>query len=289
MIEKFSFQKGHRSRTIFRICNIIFLTFIVFIIMIPIIKVVSDSLDARASLTTFRLVPSQFTFESYITIASRDFLYRPFLISLFTTAVGTVLSLSVTTLMAYALCQKGIPGGKLIMTLVLITMVFKAGIIPVFLVVKTLHLTNTLWSVLLIHLVDAFYLILMKNFFSTIPKDVMDAAEIDGCSPMVLFVKIILPLSKAGLAAVGLFCMVTYWNDFFNYIMFITNTKLYNFQVILRQMVIESETQTFERGVTAVQSLKNAAVIITIIPVGIVYPFLQKHFVQGVNLGAVKG
>jgi putative aldouronate transport system permease protein len=288
MVERFNFAKGNRARTIFIIFNILFFILVVFIILFPVIKVVTDSLDKNASLTIFRVLPSAFSIEAYVEILTRNFLYMPFLVSLFTTAVGTSISLILTMLFAYALCQKELPGRKLILNIVLITMVFKAGLIPVFLVVKSLHLTNSLWSVLLVHSIDAFYLFLMINFFSTIPVSILDAAKIDGCSPLVLFYRIILPLSKAGLAAIGLFYLVAYWNQFFDYIIYINNSKLYNFQVIIRQMVIESETQGFERAATSVQSLKNAAIVVSIIPVAIIYPILQKYFVQGVNLGAIK-
>lgn len=288
MIDKFNFTKENLPRSIFIILNTLFLIFVVLIILFPILKVVADSFDQKASLTEFRILPSLFSLESYVVILTRDFLYKPFLISLYTTSIGTMLSLLITTLFAYALCQKEMPGRNIIIGMVMLTMVFRAGIIPLYFVVRALKLTNSLWSVLLVTCVDAFFLILLVNFFSTIPTEITDAAEIDGCSSMTLFLRIIIPLSKAGIAAIGLFYLVHYWNQFFEYIMFITKTQLYNFQVILRQMVIESETQTFERSVTAVQSLKNAAIIVSIIPVAIIYPFLQKYFVQGVNLGAIK-
>ncbi|RPJ06430.1 MAG: carbohydrate ABC transporter permease, partial [Spirochaetaceae bacterium] len=146
----------------------------------------------------------------------------------------------------------------------------------------------TLISVVVIILVDAYYLILLKNFFSTIPKDILDAANIDGCSALRIFVQIILPLSKAGLAAIGLFITVNYWNMFFEYIMFITDPAMHNFQVRVREIVIESETQGMERMTFATATLKNAVVVLTIVPVLILYPIVQKYFVTGVNLGAVK-
>jgi putative aldouronate transport system permease protein len=288
MVERLNFSKGNRLRTLFVLGNILFFLLILIIILYPMAKVVTDSLDKNASLTTFRLFPDTLSIDSYIEIVTRNFLYRPFFISIYTTIIGTTLSLAITTLFAYALCQKGMPGRILIINLVLITMVFKAGIIPLFLVVKGLHLTDSLWSVILVHSVDAFYLILMINFFSTIPKDVIDAAKIDGCSNFSMFYRIILPLSKAGLAAIGLFYLVFYWNQFFDYILYINDSKLHNFQVIIRQMVIEAETQTFERAAMSIQSLKNAAIVVSIIPVAIIYPVLQKYFVKGVNLGAVK-
>lgn len=187
MIDKFNFTKENLPRSIFIILNTLFLIFVVLIILFPILKVVADSFDQKASLTEFRILPSLFSLESYVVILTRDFLYKPFFISLYTTSIGTMLSLLITTLFAYALCQKEMPGRNIIIGMVMLTMVFRAGIIPLYFVVRALKLTNSLWSVLLVTCVDAFFLILLVNFFSTIPTEITDAAEIDGCSSMTLF------------------------------------------------------------------------------------------------------
>lgn len=278
------------GRKAFLVANGTLMTLVVVIILIPIIKVFIDSFDERASETVFRLIPEVFTLEAYKVIISRQSLYRPFLISLFTTTVGTVISMTVTSLFAYALAQRDLPGRRIFLVMAMITMVFRAGMIPLFLVVKNLGLMNSLWAVLLTHSVDAYYMLLLRSFFTTIPRSVMDASEIDGCSPGGAFVRIVLPLSKPGLAAIGLFYIVFYWNQFFDYILYIqTKPMLHNFQVFLRSLVIETETQGFEGFAFATQSLKNAAVVASIIPVLIIYPFVQKYFVKGINLGAAKG
>ncbi len=266
------------------------MVFIVLIIIIPIVKVVIDSFDEKASEITFRLVPVKFTLDAYGLIVSRPNIFRPFLISLFTTITGTVIAMTITSLYAYGLAHRDLPGKTFLLYMALITMVFRAGMIPLFLVVKNLGMLNSLTSVLLVSCVDAYYLLLLKNFFSTIPKSILDAAEIDGCSPFKTFIRIVLPLSKPGLAAIGLFYAVFYWNQFFDYILYLISRKdLHNFQVFLRSLVIQTDTQGFEGYAFATQSLKNAAVVVSIIPVAILYPFVQKYFVKGINLGAVKG
>ncbi|MDF1569595.1 MAG: carbohydrate ABC transporter permease [Spirochaetaceae bacterium] len=285
-----SIRKESAGRKIFLAANGLFMAMTVLIIAIPLAKVFIDSFDERASETVFRLVPEVFTLDAYKVIITRRALYQPFLISLLTTTVGTAMSLMITSFFAYALAQRDLPGRRIFLGMAMITMVFRAGMIPLFLVVKNLGLMNSLWAVILPRLVDAYYLLLLRSFFSTIPTSIMDASRIDGCSNTGTFFRIVLPLSKPGLAAIGLFYLVFYWNQFFEYILYIqTKPALHNFQVFLRSLVIETETQGFEGFSFATQSLKNAAVVASIIPVLIVYPFVQKYFVKGINLGAVKG
>lgn len=283
-------SKESVSRKLFVVANSTLMLAVVTVILVPVLKVAIDSFDQRASETVFRVIPREFTLDAYRVIASRAALYRPFLISLFTTVVGTTISMTITSFFAYGLAQRDLPGRTLLLYLALVTMVFRAGMIPLFLVVRKLGLMNTLWAVLLVHSMDAYYLLLLRNFFTTIPRSILDAAEIDGCSPLGTFVRVVLPLSRPGLAAIGLFYVVFYWNQFFDYIIYIqTRPQLHNFQVFLRSLVIETNTQGFEGFAFATQSLKNAAVVASILPVLILYPFVQKYFVKGINLGAIKG
>ena len=239
------------GRYIFVVGNTALLTLMMLLILIPIIKVVIDSFDVRASETVFRIFPEVFTWDAYSNISTRPAIQRPFLISLFVTSVGTFLAMCFTTLFAYGLAQRDLPGKTIFLFMALITMVFRAGMIPLFLVVKKLGLMNSLLAVILVRCVDAYYLLLLRNFFSMIPSSIIDAASIDGCTPARTFFQIILPLSKPGLAAIGLFYIVYYWNQFFDYILYIqTKTHLHNFQVFLRNMVIETETGTGYRGMT---------------------------------------
>lgn len=263
---------------------------IVLVILIPILKIIIDSFDEKASETVFRVFPETFTLDAYKLIISRPAMFRPLMISFITTISGTSLAMTITSLYAYGLSQKNLPGRKFLLSIALITMVFRAGMIPLFLVVRNLGLMNTLFAVILVHSMDAYYLLLLKNFFEGIPSSIFDAAEIDGCSPMQTFLRVVLPLSKPGLAAIGLFYVVFFWNQFFDYILYIqTKPHLHNFQVFLRSLVIETDTQGFEGFSFATQSLKNAAITVSIIPVMVLYPFVQKYFVKGINLGAVKG
>ena len=289
--EKLSLRKEHRARTLFRIGNTVFLSLATLFILVPILRVVSDSLDRNAAVGILRLVPETFTASAYKLILSQRALYRPFLISMFTTTTGTVIALTLTTLLAYGLIHKGMPGRSFFVYLITLTMIFHAGLIPTYMMIRSLHILDTLLPILLAPCVNAFYFILMMNFFRTIPKDFAEAAEVEGAGKLQVFLRVILPLAKPGLAAIGLFYAVMYWNDFFSYIIYINRRELWNFQVILRDMVLESETSMprLDASQIAPESLKNAVIIVAIIPVGELYPFLQKYFVKGINLGGIKG
>jgi putative aldouronate transport system permease protein len=290
MFKKHSLQKQSTAYTAFKVLNLLLMSIIVLVILIPILKIIIDSFDEKASETVFRVFPDTFTTGAYKLIISRPNIFKPLIISFITTISGTIIAMTVTSFYAYGLSQKNLPGRKFLMSIALLTMVFRAGMIPLFLVVRNLGLMNSLFAVILVHSMDAYYLLLLKNFFEGIPSSIYDAAEIDGCSPFQVFIRVVLPLSKPGLAAIGLFYTVFYWNQFFDYILYIqTKPELHNFQVFLRSLVIETDTQGFEGFSFATQSLKNAAITVSIIPVLILYPFVQKYFVKGINLGAVKG
>jgi putative aldouronate transport system permease protein len=166
-------------------------------------------------------------------------------------------------------------------------MIFNGGMIPTYLVIRSLHLTNSLGSVILFPALNIYNLVLMRNFFEGIPQSLYESAELDGCTPMQTFYKIVLPLSKAALASIGLLFAVAYWNDYTNYKLYITDSSLYNFQMKLRSIMMGSDLPGAVGSATE-NTVKSAAIIIAILPFMILYPFLQKYFVKGMNLGSVK-
>ena len=166
-------------------------------------------------------------------------------------------------------------------------MLFNGGMIPTYLVMKSLHLTNSLWGVVLLPALNVYNLVLMRNFFEGIPASLFEAAKIDGCSPMRIFFTIVLPLSKAALASIGLMFAVTVWNDYTTVKIYITESDQVNFQYKLRNMIMDGDTPTTSYAVSQT-TLFNAGIIAAILPFMILYPFLQKYFVKGVNIGAVK-
>lgn len=285
--EKFSFRKGYRARSLFRIFNGFIMALLLIGMLIPILKVLSDSFD-KTTTYSLRLFPKQPSFDAYKAIFTRKSLYTPFLISCLTTVAGTIISMFMTTVGAYVLTRKQMPGRNFFSKFIFITMIFNGGLVPTFLVLRYLHVLNTLWAVLLPPAINVFDIILMKNFFEQIPISLQESAEIDGASPPVIFARIILPLSAAALASIGLFTAVTYWNNFFNYVMYINNTDLYNFQIKLREMILSDQSLMDPSIVGHGDMVKNAAVIVAMVPFLLIYPFCQQYFIQGVNIGGVK-
>ena len=279
-------MKDRPKIRLFNVINGILFILISIIMLIPIYKVLVDSFDL-SSAYGMRLWPKQFGLAGYASVLSNPTLYRPLLISVGTTLVGTFLGLALSTLGAYVLIQWDMPGRTFFANFLLFTMIFNGGMIPTYLVMKNLGLTNNLLGVVLLPAINIYNLVLMRNFFEGIPQSLFEAATLDGCTPMATFIKVVLPLSKAALASIGLMFAVAYWNDYTNYKLYITDSSLYNFQMKLRSIIMGSDLPQATGGATE-NTVKNAAIIVIIIPFMIVYPFLQKYFVKGVNIGAVK-
>ena len=271
---------------IFDIVLIVIFTVFSLAMIIPVYKVLVDSFDLKTAYV-MKLFPERFGLAGYKSIFTNPTMLRPFLISCYTTVMGTVMGLLISVLGAYVLIQWKMPGRAFVANVLLFTMIFNGGMIPTYLVMKEFHLTNNLWGVILLPAINVYNLVLMKNFFEGIPVSLMESAEIDGCSHFRILYKIVLPLSKAALASIGLMYAVGYWNDYTNYKLYITNSNLYNFQMKLRDLIMGSDLPSAVEGATE-NTVKNAAVIVAILPFMIIYPFCQKYFVQGVNIGAVK-
>ena len=280
-------MKDRPKIRLFNVINGILFILISIIMLIPIYKVLVDSFDL-SSAYGMRLWPKQFGLAGYASVLSNPTLYRPLLISVGTTLAGTFLGLALSTLGAYVLIQWDMPGRTFFANFLLFTMIFKGGMIPTYLVMKNLGLTNNLLGVVLLPAINIYNLVLMRNFFEGIPQSLFEAATLDGCTPMATFIKVVLPLSKAALASIGLMFAVAYWNDYTNYKLYITDSSLYNLQMKLRSIMMGSDLPQANGGATE-NTVKSAAIIIAILPFMILYPFLQKYFVKGVNVGAVKG
>ena len=280
-------MKDHPKIRLFNVINGIIFILISIIMLIPIYKVLVDSFDL-SSAYGMRLWPKQFGLAGYESVLSNPTLYRPLLISVGTTLAGTFLGLALSTLGAYVLIQWDMPGRTFFANFLLFTMIFNGGMIPTYLVMKNLGLTYNLLGVVLLPAINIYNLVLMRNFFEGIPQSLFEAATLDGCTPMATFIKVVLPLSKAALASIGLMFAVAYWNDYTNYKLYITDSTLYNFQMKLRSIMMGSDLPQANGGATE-NTVKSAAIIIAILPFMILYPFLQKYFVKGVNVGAVKG
>lgn len=279
-------KKPSERTSLFDIINYIVFIIIGLIIIVPIWKVVVDSLN-KVGVYQFQLWPSQFTLDGYRTIIQTNALYRPFINSVITTVLGTFLGLVLSTLGGYVLVQFDMPGREFFAYFLMFTMIFSGGMIPEYLVMKQLGLVNSMWILVVKHGMNVYNLVLMRNFFEGIPASLFEAARIDGCSPMRIFFTIVLPLSKAALASIGLMFSVAVWNDYSTVKIYITDPNQVNFQYKLRNMIMDGDTPTTSYEVSQ-NTLFNAGIISAILPFMILYPFLQKYFVKGVNIGAVK-
>jgi putative aldouronate transport system permease protein len=255
--------------------------------LIPILKVFVDSVDPSAS-GVMRIWPQKFDIGAYTQILGTEGLYRPFLVSLGTTIIGTIVGLLLTTLAAYVIIQKEMPGNRFFVNMILFTMLFSGGLIPTYLTVSYLGLMNNYIAVIVPVTLTAYNIILMKSFFQTIPSALYEAAKLDGCSPIGIFWRIVLPLSKPALASIGLFIAVAMWNDFMHFQLYIQDPMLKNFQLKVRELVLNDAAVGTSLSTVNGDMLKSAVIIVVMAPFLMVYPFIQKYFQKGVTIGGVK-
>lgn len=265
------------------------------IAIIPLISVLAMSFSSKAAadMNIVNLWPVGFTLDSWKYILKDLELWRSFLITLAATVIGTFTALLITALLAYPLSKKEFKLGKILMFFVVLTMIFKAPVVPYFLTMRQLGMYNNPLILILPHILTAYNLAIMRTFFMQFPKEVEEAAMIDGCGYFQILYKIVLPSSKAVMATVGLFYAVTIWNQFQNPLMFIQDTSLYPLQLKIRQLISGGSDMMSVTAVANVNyneaTLSAATVIFAIVPIILIYPWLQKYFTKGAMLGSVKG
>ena len=280
---------------LFRLAMTGVLLLLAVVMMIPLLSVLALSFSSKAAadMNAVNLLPVGFTFDSWRYILSNRDIWRSFFITVIATVSGVVLSLAITSLFAYPLSKKEFKASKLLMIVALITMVFKAPVVPYFLTLKNIGLFNNPLVLVLPPILTAYNMIIMRSFFQQFPAEVEEAAMIDGASRFKVFYQIVLPSSKAVLATVGLFYGVTLWNQFQHPMMFIQDMKLFPLQMKIRQLIGSgSELQNVAASVNVNYSdrtLQAVVVVFAILPIIAVYPFIQKYFTKGAMLGSVKG
>ena len=274
----------------------ILLTLTAVIMVIPFIYVIAASFATEAEIQTRPIffIPDSPTLDAYARIFDMNDMgtrvFHSLLISVCVTAIGTFINLFFTTTMAYGLSRTNLIGKKPLLNMVLFTMVFGGGMIPLFLVVKGLGMYDTYAALILPGAISAYNMIIVRNFFMELPRELEEAASIDGCSDIGIFIKIALPLSLPCLATFGLFYAVGHWNNYFGALLYLEDSTKFPFQLVLRNIVMQTaETQTDPNALIPEDTLKMAVIVIGTVPILIVYPFLQKHFAAGVMVGAVKG
>lgn len=280
--------------------NYILLGLLLTTILYPLIYVVSASFSSGEALASgkVRLFPVEPTLLSYKTVFEYDAIWVGFVNSIIYTVVGTVVSMVLTLLAAYPLSRDDFKGKKVLSSIFLFTMMFSGGLIPTYMLVKNLGLMNTMWSIILPTAVSAYNVIVARTFFNqTIPKELLEASQMDGCSDFRFFSQIVIPLSKPIVAVLCLWIAISLWNGYFNPLIYINEESKYPLQLVLRRILLMSQVNFANANIDPArvaanrylsQMLQYSTIIISSLPLMILYPFIQKYFVKGVMIGSVK-
>ncbi len=278
--------------------NTILLALLALIVIYPLYFIIIASFSDPDAVLAGRVIlyPVQVTFEGYAKILQRTDVWRGYLNTIIYTVLTVVLSLAVTIPGGWALSRKTIPGKKFLMIYFIIPMFFGGGLIPFYNVMSSLGLINTIWSIILPSILSVWNLFMTRTFFeSSIPDGLVEAAKIDGAGEFKIFTLLVLPLSKAILAVMALYYAIGQWNSYFNAMIFLQNENLYPLQLVLKEILIASESTTGGSGETILEQFRTAnlikyvSVIVSSAPVMLLYPFVQKYFAQGVMIGSLKG
>ncbi len=293
-VKKPGIPKGRRYIGSEIVFNVI-LTIFVILCVVPMLHVIAQSMSGRNAVLSGQvyLWPKELDFSAYLSVLNDATMIRSMWFSILLTVGYTALAMVSTILLAYPLSRKYIPGRKWLMVLILIPMYFTGGTIPNYLWIKQMGLIDSPWSLILPIMTSTYNTIILRNFFESVPDSLEESARLDGCNDWQVLFRIILPLSTASLATIALFYAVSRWNSYADVRYYINSSKYYTLQMKLYQVVFASnstEVNMVEGGKTVVlaDTIKSAALVFSTLPILIVYPFLQKYFVQGVMIGAVK-
>ena len=244
-----------------------------------------------------RFLPIGFNLESYQMVLQEEKVWIGYRNTILYTILGTIINLFLTTLGAYSLSRKDMPARTLLTFVISFTMLFGGGRIPVYMVVKNLKLTDTIWAMVIPNAIATYNLLVMKNYFqSSIPDELQEAAAIDGCDHFRTLIKVVLPLSTPIIAVIVLFYAVGHWNAFFNAVLYLRNQDLFPLQIVLRDILLQNSLEAVGGDLTGMyekvmrgETMKYALIIVASLPVILIYPFVQKYFVKGIMVGAIKG
>lgn len=295
--------RSSKGEQVFTWINYILVIALCLTIILPFLNIISLAFNngADAQRGGIYFWPRVWTLDNFKEVFAQSHIVTGFYVSIFRTVVGTIASVFLTAMAAYVLKSKSLPGRKSITFFVFFTMLFSGGIIPYYMVLKELSLTNTIWVYILPSLYSVWNIIIMRTFFQAIPDSIEDAARIDGCGEFNIFMKIILPMSTPVIAAIGLFNAVAHWNDWFSGVFYVRDKSLKPLSTLLQEMLTQQDAlrelllqsssaqyELLEQMQVTGDSMKMATIIIVVAPIIAVYPFLQKHFAKGVNIGGVK-
>ncbi len=290
----------HNGDRLFNWTNTFLFAIVAIIVLYPLYFIVIASISSpiRVNAGDVWLWPMDVSFDGYRKLLETTQIWIGYRNTILYTVVGTAVSTAVTILGAYALSRKDLSGRNIIMFLIVLTMFFSGGLIPIYLQVKALGMLNTMWAVILPTSVSAFQIIITKTFYEyTIPKELLEAAQMDGCNNTYFFFRMVVPLSQSIIAVIVLFNFVGHWNAYFNALMYLNNEVKYPLQLVLRDILLQNQAADLSGGDVKdlverqrfAEMIKYSTIIVASLPLLVLYPFLQKYFVQGVMIGSIKG
>jgi putative aldouronate transport system permease protein len=288
--------KDSRSYTVFRVVNVTVLLAVVVVTLYPFVNVVAQSFSSETFINAGKvnLVPRGFNLDTYKVVLGDDMFWRNYQNTVVYTVVATAVSMVLTTSFAYALSKKQLKGRTAFIGIAVFTMFFNGGLIPNYVLINTLGFKNTIWAIVLPNAISVFNLLVMKAFFESLPEELEEAGAIDGLTTYGIFWRIVLPLSKAVIATMVLFYGVTFWNSWFSAFLYMDRAELFPVTVYLRNMIAGSETATSigasgaDNIAQVAANIQSVTMVLTVLPIVCLYPFIQRYFVSGVMLGAVK-
>ena len=289
-------ENGGIGSRIFDFCNILFMLCLAFITLYPMynIFIVSISSAEYIYAGAVSFIPKGINFDAYRMVFKNDSIWRSFGNSILYTTVGTAINVVCSAMCAYPLSRKDFYGRGFFTLFVAVTMFISGGMIPSYLVVNQLKLINTMWAIVLPGAISTYNMIIMRAFFHNLPVSLQESAYLDGANDITILFKVVLPLSMPIIATMTLFYAVGHWNSYFNAMIYLNSKSKFPLQVLLREIVVagnmadESSDLTSNINIIAI-NFKYAVIVITVVPILVVYPFLQKHFTKGVMIGAIKG
>ena len=285
-------KKVRASDRTFNIALLIFMTFVIFIMLYPFLYLLAASFSS-SSVMRLSLIPARPSVAAYEKVVQNQYLWNGFLMTLLRLGIGTPLTLVVTIATAYALSKPYFPNRTLWTGVLVLTMFFSGGLIPSYLLVRSVGIYNTVWALVLPGLISTYNMIIMRNFFMSLPTEIEESAKIDGANDIIILIRIVVPVSGAIIATVTLWTMVGHWNAWFDSLIYFNDMSKHVLQLVLRRLVIEGKVLTLfpgeDMGIGNPEAVKAATVLIGTAPIIMAYPFLQKYFVKGIMIGSLKG
>jgi len=281
----------------FNAANIIFLSVVSFCMFLPFLIILSVSFSSESSvlLNGYGLWPAEFSLEAFKFVLEAGTIGNGYIVSTFVTIVGTLIAVVVTAMAGYAVSRKNLKYRNFFALAFYFTMVFNGGLVPWYMMVSNLGLRDKIWALIIPMAFNPFNMLLIRNFFQTIPDSLVESGKLDGAGELKIFLKIILPISLPGMATITLFYMLAFWNDWWLALLYIDNYRLYPLQFLLRRIqsnivyAMQGMNQVVKQGQIPKETVQMAMCVLTIGPIVFVYPFIQRYFVKGITIGAVKG